>query len=85
MIGTVSVSAALALLGYSAARLAMFAMPLIGGRRLLNSMLKQYLYVFIQSNSRSLASGLVSGKLAACVNILPGVTSVYEWEGKVAQ
>ena len=32
---------------------------------------------------RSLASGLVSGKLAACVNILPGVTSVYEWEGKV--
>ena len=37
----------------------------------------------IPFNSRSLASGLVSGKLAACVNILPGVTSVYEWEGKV--
>ena len=37
----------------------------------------------IQPDSRSLASGLVSGKLAACVNILPGVTSVYEWEGKV--
>jgi len=33
--------------------------------------------------AKSLASGLVSGKLAACVNILPGVTSVYEWEGKV--
>jgi len=34
--------------------------------------------------AKSLASGLVSGKLAACVNILPGVTSVYEWEGKVS-
>ena len=22
-------------------------------------------------------------KLAACVNIVPGVTSVYEWEGKI--
>ena len=25
----------------------------------------------------------VSNKLAACVNIIPGVTSVYEWEGKI--
>lgn len=33
--------------------------------------------------AKSLASGLVSGHLAACVNIIPGVTSVYEWEGKV--
>ncbi len=24
-----------------------------------------------------------SGKLAACVNISPGVSSVYEWEGKI--
>lgn len=25
----------------------------------------------------------VSKKLAACVNIIPGLTSVYEWEGKI--
>ena len=25
----------------------------------------------------------VSNKLAACVNIIPGLISVYEWEGKI--
>jgi len=33
-----------------------------------------------QEKAKELASGLVSGKLAACVNIIPGVQSVYEWE-----
>ena len=35
--------------------------------------------------SESLARGLVEEGHAACVNILPGVTSVYEWEGEVHQ
>ena len=25
----------------------------------------------------------VTNKLAACVNIIPGIISVYEWEGKI--
>merc|ERR1711874_408874 len=33
--------------------------------------------------AKDLAAGLVTARLAACVNIMPGVTSVYEWEGKV--
>jgi periplasmic divalent cation tolerance protein len=30
-----------------------------------------------------IADGLVQLKLAACVNIIPGLTSVYHWEGRL--
>lgn len=33
--------------------------------------------------AKTLSSKIVSSKLAACVNIIPGVLSVYEWKGKV--
>lgn len=32
-----------------------------------------------------LANILVENRLAACVNILPAVTSVYRWQGKIEQ
>jgi periplasmic divalent cation tolerance protein len=33
----------------------------------------------------SLAESLVEARLAACVNILPDVQSVYRWQGKIAR
>lgn len=35
--------------------------------------------------AKQIAEQLVSTRLAACVNILPGVQSVYTWQGKVTQ
>lgn len=35
--------------------------------------------------AKKLAHGIISNKLAACVNIIPSVTSVYEWEGKIQE
>lgn len=35
--------------------------------------------------ARRLAQALVQQRLAACVNIVPAVHSVYEWQGKVHQ
>ena len=36
-----------------------------------------------QEEADRIANTLVSEMLAACVNVLPGVTSVYRWEGRV--
>ena len=33
--------------------------------------------------ARRIASALVEGQLAACVNIVPQIESIYRWEGKV--
>ena len=33
----------------------------------------------------ALARTLVEERLAACVNLMPGVTSVYRWEGELAE
>ncbi|MFW6277921.1 MAG: divalent-cation tolerance protein CutA [Halorhodospira sp.] len=35
-----------------------------------------------EQTARRLAEAVVEAKLAACVNILPGVSSVFYWEGQ---
>jgi periplasmic divalent cation tolerance protein len=35
--------------------------------------------------AKRIARALVAKMLAACVNVIPGVTSVYRWEGEVQQ
>jgi periplasmic divalent cation tolerance protein len=36
-----------------------------------------------QEEAERIANTLVADMLAACVNVVPGVTSIYRWEGKV--
>ena len=35
--------------------------------------------------ARDLARSLIEGRLAACVQCIPGVTSVYRWEGEMEE
>ncbi len=47
----------------------------------------EHIVVLITAGSneeaRKLAQGLVENKFAFCVNIVPGIESVYHWEGKI--
>jgi periplasmic divalent cation tolerance protein len=36
-----------------------------------------------QNSAEIIAKHLVSQHLAACVNIMPGLTSVYQWQGEI--
>jgi periplasmic divalent cation tolerance protein len=38
-----------------------------------------------RTNALELARILVQEHLAACVNVLPGATSIYRWEGKLCE
>ncbi|XP_046736059.1 protein CutA homolog isoform X2 [Diprion similis] len=42
-------------------------------------------YVTVPSNevAKNISRGLVKNKLAACVNIIPQITSIYEWKGEI--
>jgi periplasmic divalent cation tolerance protein len=52
-------------------------------------MLYSHLIVFITVPTlevgQQIANILVESNLAACVNIVPGVTSIYHWQGEVEQ
>jgi uncharacterized protein involved in tolerance to divalent cations len=47
----------------------------------------EFIFTLVTAPSREeagkLAEGLVASRLAACVNLVPGVESVYQWEGKI--
>lgn len=36
-----------------------------------------------EASAKKIANGIISNKLAACVNIIPNLVSIYEWEGRV--
>jgi len=36
-----------------------------------------------KDTAEKIARLLIEGNIAACVNILPGMTSLYKWEGKI--
>ena len=38
-----------------------------------------------RDEAERLAQALVGERLAACVNVIPGLTSIYRWEGKICQ
>ena len=38
-----------------------------------------------ESEGKGIARALVEERLAACVNIIPGLTSIYRWEGKICE
>jgi periplasmic divalent cation tolerance protein len=48
-----------------------------------------YLVVFITTSSyeeaRKIADTLIDRKKAACVNIVPGVNSLFRWKGKIEE
>lgn len=38
-----------------------------------------------EGEATKISNVLVEKKLAACVNIIPGVRSIFEWEGKITE
>ena len=42
-----------------------------------------YTTINTEKDARKLAAQLVEEKLAACVNIIPKIRSIYEWDGEI--
>jgi len=44
-----------------------------------------FITVSSQAEARKIARALVTEKLAACVNIIPGVSSIYTWKNELCE
>ncbi|MDH4185239.1 MAG: divalent-cation tolerance protein CutA [Nitrospinota bacterium] len=44
-----------------------------------------FITVSSQEEARKIARALVTEKLAACVNIIPGVSSIYTWKNELCE
>jgi periplasmic divalent cation tolerance protein len=46
-----------------------------------------FLYVPINDSNiaKQIAHSLIANNLAACINIVPSITSIYEWEDKIEE
>ena len=44
-----------------------------------------YLTIGDREKALTLARALVRERLLACANVVPGITSVYEWQGKICE
>ena len=44
-----------------------------------------YITAASEEEARTIGRALVEGRLAACANILPGITSIFRWKGQVSE
>jgi periplasmic divalent cation tolerance protein len=56
---------------------------------LMKKLAEQVLVILVtavnQKEAVRIGEGMVNAKLAACANIIPGIQSIYRWEGKVVK
>lgn len=50
-----------------------------------NEVLVGFSTVGSEGEARALARGLVEAGVVACVNLVPGATSIYRWQGEVQE
>lgn len=44
-----------------------------------------YITTASEAEARTIAKVIVTDRLAACANIIPGMKSIYHWEGKIEE